>query len=302
MNRKILILFLIFFLTLQVFSQELNCQINVVHSQIQGTNTKVFDALRKDITEFMNNKRWTEHVYSNFERIECNIMINLKDFDGSSRFTGTLQIQARRPVFGSSYNTVLLNHKEEENELRFEYLEKQPLEFVENTHTSNLTSVLAFYAYIILGLDYDSFSQEGGTQFFQKAQNVVNVAQNSNDVGWKPYESKNQNNRYYLVETFLSEPNGAARRCSYRYHRNGLDVMADKVEQGRSEVAESFKLLQKVFRNKPNALILKLFFSAKADEIVSIFSEGQVEEKTRVYNLLKEIDVGNASKYEKIVK
>jgi hypothetical protein len=248
----------------------------------------------------MNNRQWTSHVYDYSERIECNILINLTDYNGMDGFVGTLQIQSRRPVYNTSYNTTLLNYMENEGDFQFQYIEQQPLEFQETTHLSNLTSVLAFYAYIIIGLDYDSYSMEGGTEYFQNAQTIVNNAQSSTDVGWKAYESRKQNNRYFLIENLLDDRYGALRRCSYRYHRLGLDVMSERPEIGRAEIAESFELLQKVHRFKPNSFLMNLFFSAKSDEIVNIFSESFPAEKQKVYNVLKVVDITNAQKYEKI--
>lgn len=282
-------------------AQELNCQVQLNHQQIQGTNTQVFQTLQAAIYEFMNNRTWTDHAYNNDERIECSIMINLTEQIGSNRFVGTISVQSRRPVYNTAYNTVLLNYQEKKGDFRFEYIENEPLEFNENTHTSNLTSVLAFYAYIILGLDYDTFSEEGGTSYFQKAQKIVTNAQSTSEPGWKPYESLK--NRYWLAEDLLNDVYNPIRRCLYRYHRLGLDRMSDKLEAGRAEIAESLRLLQRVHRAKPSSFLMNLFFTAKSDEIVNIFSgSNSPMEKTKVANALKEIDVANSNKYDKITQ
>jgi len=294
----ILTVFSFFFFSLE--AQELDCRISVVHSQIQGTNTKVFETLQSALYEFMNNRKWTNHVYSIDERIECNILINLTDQVSADEFRGTIQVQARRPVFNTNYNTVMFNRMD--NDLRFRYIEYQPLEFAETSHLSDLTSMLAFYAYIILGLDYDTFSPEGGTEFFQKAETIVNNAQNSPYKGWKAFDSPSHKNRYWLIEGILNDKYSPLRDFLYRYHRQGLDIMTDKPNEGRAEIADAIELLKKIYREKPDPFMpfLRLIIDAKSDEFVKIFSESFPDEKNRVAMILSEIDPSNATKYEKI--
>lgn len=299
MHKKHLII--VFFLLIPgfLFGQELKCNIQVISEQVQGTNKKVFETLQNAMYEFMNNRNWTNHVYTNEERIECNMLINIQDYSGSD-FKGTLQIQARRPVFNSSYNTVLLNYLDQN--FQFSYIEYESLEFNETSFTSNLTSLMAYYAYLILGLDYDSYSLKGGTEFLRKAETIVSNAQSAKEKGWKPYEASNNRNRYWLIENLLDDKYASIREFNYKYHRLGLDRMADRVNDGRSEIAEDFKLLQQVYRSKPDPYmhVLKVLFDAKSDEWVNIFSESFPEEKTRVARILKEIDPSNAAKYQKI--
>ncbi len=300
-NRIILILSLLLIINSSVSAQELNCQVNVNHRAIQGTNDQVFQALRKSIFEFMNNTVWTEHVYSANERIECQIMINLTDYNGIDKFTGTLSVQSSRAIYNTNMSSTLMNYKEKEKLFQFEYVENQALDFNINTHLSNLTSVLAFYAYIIIGLDYDTFAMLGGTPYFHKAQQIVSNAQSARESGWKSYESSDETNRYYLVEHILSKQNTSLRRFYYRYHRLGLDKMEKSTEMGRSEIADSFKMMQTTFREKHNSLLLKIILITKMSEIVSIFSEAPEIEKKKVYNILKEIDPSNP-KVEQILK
>ena len=300
--KKISLFIVGFLVTLTSLAQELKCSVQVVHPKVQGTNTQIFQTLQNSIYEFMNNTKWTDNVFGNLERIESNILINVSEYDGNDVFVATIQVQSSRPVYNTSYNTVLLNYKEEVGEFRFRYIDQQSLEFNENTHLANLTSVLAFYAYIIIGLDYDSFSIEGGTKYFQKAQTIVNNAQSSSDIGWKAYESKKQNNRYFLIKDIMTKQSGSIRRVLYRYHRLGLDMMSQNTAGARSTIANDFKLLQRVYRERPNSLMLKIFFSAKSDEIINIFSEAQDVEKKQVYNIVKEIDLVNSTKYEKLIK
>jgi len=296
--RKLLFILLVLFSAINANSQELRCNIQVVSQQIQGTNKQVFQTMQTAIYEFVNTRSWTDHIYDQDEKIECNILINLTDQISSDEFKGTMQIQARRPVFNSSYNTVLLNFKD--NDIHFKYAEYQALEYNETTTPSSLTALLAFYTNIIIGLDYDSFALEGGTPYFTRAESIVNKMQNAKYPGWKSFESKS--NRYWLIENILNNSYRPVRECIYRYHRLGLDRMADKLTEGRSEIAESLRLLQKAHRAKPGSFILQIFFDAKADELVKIFAESFNDEKKRAYNILSDIDPANLTKYKKILK
>jgi hypothetical protein len=286
---------------LGTYAQELRCNVQIQKPQAQSGSDQLFQSMQRSIFEFMNSRKWTNHVFENDERIECSILIKISGFSGS-RFAATLQVISNRPIYGTSLQTPMLNYKEEDNLFEFEYVQNQNLEFNESRHTSNLTAVLAFYAYIIIGLDYDSFSMQGGTPYFKKAQRIVNNAQASNDKGWKAYEARKRDNRYFLIENLMNSKYGAVRRASYRYHRLGLDLMHTKLEAGRNEVAESLKFIQRVYRQQPNLFIIKLFFDAKHQELINIFSESFVAEKTKVYNILKEIDPAHLTKYEKMVK
>jgi len=296
--KKILIITLgLFFISFAISGQELRCNVQVNSSQIQGTNKQVFQTLQTAIYEFMNNTAWTNHVYSNEERIECNILINLQNHSGDE-FTGNIQVQSRRPVFNTSYNTTVLNYKDDK--LKFNYVEFEPLEFSVNEHRSNLTSVLAYYAYLIIGLDYDTFSMLGGTEYFQKAERIVNNAQNAQENGWKAFESRK--NRYWLIENILNDRYSGVREFLYRYHRLGLDIMESKEAVGRAEIVESLELLQKVYRQKPDPYLFfyELIIGTKSDELINVFSESFMAEADRAYNILVEIDPTNTDKYKKI--
>ena len=295
--RKIIFYLLISLISLPVYSQEFKCNIQVLSQQIQGTNKQVFRTMQTAINEFMNTRRWTDHVYSYDERIECTFLFNLTEQISADEFRGTLQVQASRPVYNSSYNTVLLNFKDDD--VQFKYVEYQTLEFNETATPTNLTGLLAYYAYLILGLDYDTFAMDGGTPYFAKAESIVNKMQNSNVQGWKAYESRD--NRYWLIENILNNAYSPVRECLYRYHRLGLDKMSDKLTESRTEIAESLRLLQQAYRAKPGAFILKIFFDAKSDELVNIFTESFTDEKKRVYNILSEVDPANIKKYNKII-
>lgn len=285
----------------QLKAQELKCNIQINSQQIQTSNRTLFQTMQTAIYEFMNNTPWTSHVYAFDERIECNVMLTLKEQIGSDEYKGTLQVQARRPVYNSSYNTTTLNFLDEN--LHFKYLEYDKLEFSEATYQNNLTSTLAFYAYIILGIDYDTFSELGGTPYFEKAERIVNNAQNAAVKGWKAYEN-NRRNRYWMVENLLSSKYRPLRKVQYQYHRLGLDLMSEKPIEGRGQIAESLNTIQKLYRSKPDSYMfaLQLFFDAKHDELVNIFSESLPAEKAKVVNILVEVDNGHASNYKTIME
>lgn len=300
--RRIFIIIIGLVAFLQLEAQELKCNVQVVSQKVQGTNKQVFETMQNAIFEFMNNRNWTNHVYGIDERIECNLMFNITEQLSADEFRGTLQIQSRRPVFNTNYYTTMFNFVD--NDIQFRYIEFEPLEFDLNSHTSNLTSILAFYAYFILGLDYDSFSFEGGTPYFENAEKVVLNAQNVNEKGWKPVDDMAHKNRYWLVKDILDEDYAPIREFYYRYHRHGLDLMDSKVTEGRAEIATSLESLRKIYRNRPDPYMhaLRLVFDAKADEFSKIFSESFPEEKNRVYTLLVEMDQTNKSKYETILQ
>lgn len=302
MSKFLRIFWILTFVPAILFGQELKCNVQIVTQQIQGTNKQVFETLQSEIYEFMNNRVWTNQVFGIEERIECNMLFNITEQLSADEFRGTLQIQSRRPVYNTNYNTVMLNYMD--NDIHFRYIEFEPLEFDMNSHLSNLTSILAFYAYTILALDYDSFAPEGGTALWQAAEKIVDNAQNAQEKGWKPFDNTSHRNRYWLVKDFVDSEYAPCRRFIYRYHRLGLDVMDGKVNEGRVEIVNSLELLQKVFRQKPDPFLqpLHLIFDAKSDEMVKIFSESFPEEKNRAYEILNEIDQANANKYKAILE
>ncbi len=293
-------LFLAIFIFPVIFSnaQELNCSVNILSPTISGTtDKKVFETLQQAIFEFMNNRKWTKEQYQNEERIECLFTINIAEKISTDEYRASIQVQSRRLIFKTSYNSLVFNY--DDKDFQFRYLEFQPLEFSETSHLSNLTSVLAFYAYMVIGADYDSYSIEGGTPYYQKAQQIVTNAQTGAEKGWKAFE--NTKNRYWLVENTLNSTFKPIRECIYKYHRQGFDIMAQDVAGGRSSVMDGLLLLEKVHRDKPNSFNLQVFFLAKADEIVNLFSQAFPEEKTKVVNLLNQIDPANSTKYQKIL-
>jgi len=283
-----------------ISSQELNCNVQISAQRIQGSNRQVFESMQKDIYEFMNNTVWTNQVFSYAERLDCNILINLNDQLSADEFQGTIQVQLRRPVFNTTYNSTMLNFID--NSFQFRYVEFQPLEFDPNTFKTNLISVLAYYTYIMLGIDFDSFSPLGGTEYYQIAEKIVSNAQNAPEPGWKPYDASRNRNRYWLVKNILDKGYEGVRQFIYDYDINGLDKMESKISEARTSMSESLKLIQDVYRRKPDPFMyfLEIILEAKSDELINIFTEAFPEEKSRVVQILTEIDPANKVKYEKI--
>ena len=300
--RKAGLLLLILLFSLNLQSQELRCNVQVLSQQIQGSNKQVFQTLQNAIYEFMNNWVWTNHVYTMEERIECNMMFNITEQLSADDFKGTLTIQVSRPVFNTNYNTTTLNFVD--NDIRFKYVEFSPLEFNLNSHISNLTSILAFYSYFILGIDYDTFSLMGGSQYFNNAEQVVLNAQNAAESGWKPMDNTSHKNRYWLIKDMIDIDYEGVRVFNYNYHRLGLDVMDEQVVEGRASITNSLELLQQVYRKKPDPYmyLLRLVFDAKVDEIVNVYTESYPEERNRAYDILTEVDKPNANKYKAILE
>lgn len=281
---------------LSVSAQELNCQITVNSGAIQTSDKKIFETLQQSLFEFVNHRRWTNDNYMQHERIECSMLINITERLSTDEFKATIQIQSRRPVFSTSYNSPLMNYIDKD--FTFKYVEFQPLDFNETQFGTNLTAVVAYYSYIILGFDYDSFSPEGGTPYFQKAQNIVTLGQNAVETGWKAFEGTQ--NRYWLTEEIMNVQFKPLRECMYQYHRTGLDAMSEKVAPSRAQILDALKKLRKVNQDKPGSFTLQVFFQAKSDEIINIFSKGEPDEKNQLLTLLSEIDPANYNKYEMI--
>ncbi|MDR1896883.1 MAG: DUF4835 family protein [Prevotellaceae bacterium] len=282
-------------------AQELKCNVTINSSKIQGTNKSVFTTLQTALNEFMNGTKWTNNAFSDEERIECSFFITINEY-GGSKSSGTLQVQARRPVYGTSYQTIILNHVDDD--FSFDYIEFDRLDFDLRSFKSNLTSMMAFYAYLILGIDYDSFSLKGGSQFFDNAQMIISYAQKEGYSGWNPYENANRKNRYWIIENILSSSYSYERNAYYKYHRLGLDQCADNLVEGRKQILQALSDIQRTFdsQSEISTPYLRLFFDAKSEELVNIFVGATQEEKSEAYALLTKIDSFNPSKYRKITR
>ena len=295
--KKIIFFCLVFIVTMQINAQELNCTVQVTSQQVEGTEKKVYETLQKSLIQFFNELKWSNFTYKQEEKIECSILINISDRVSSDEFKGTLTLSLRRPIYKSSYYSTMFNYIDKD--FTFKYIEFQPLEFAENSYISNLVSLMAYYAYVFIGLDADSYSMNGGTPFFEKAQTIVNYTQSAPDKGWKAFE--NPRNRYWLIENLLNSSYNDMRKCYYQYHRLGLDMMYDNIDICRNNITEALELLRKVNREKNNLFVVKSFLDAKSDEIINIYSKAPFNEKTNVVAILKEIDPANTSKYQKIL-
>jgi hypothetical protein len=294
MKRSILLLLMLVY-GFRSFAQDVDCQISVSAPQIGGTDRNVYQSLQAALYEFVNSRKWTNRTFRMEERVPMTMIITITDRLGTEDFKANLNLVLSRPVLNTAYNSILFNYIEKD--FQFRYVEHQPLDFSEGTFSSNLTSTIAFYINMFLGLEFDTFSSRGGTTFYEKAQSIVTAAQNAQEAGWKGYES--DKNRYWLVENYLNPANNAIRDFLYKFHRLGLDQMYDKVDLGRSSITESLNDLKSIYDSKPNLMALQLILDAKRDEFVNIYSDQRVPpmEKVSIQNLLKEIDPANSSKY-----
>ena len=296
MKTKISLFLVCMVLTSNLFAQELKCNVTLNSDMIQGTNKSVFSTLQKSISEFVNNRKWSEQTYTTTERIDCSMNIIVKKVEGD-QFAAEIQIQSRRPVFNSSYNTTLLNFKD--NDFTFEYKEFDQLEMNETTITSNLTAVLAYYSYLIIGYDMDSYSRLGGSPFFEAAERIVSSAQSADLPGWKAFESSK--NRYALINNITDEAFKKFRNFFYEYHRIGLDEMAINMTNARQRIFTGLPLVREANRARPSAIIISSFMDAKKDELISIFSKATENEKKEAVQILSDINPTAIDRYEKIL-
>ena len=280
-----------------VKAQELNCSITINSNQISGTDRKIYNTMQKSFFEFLNGTKWTNDIFKTEERIECSMLINITERPSNDEFKATMQLQIRRPIYKSSYSSTMLNYMD--NDFTFKYAEFQPIEFNENSFSNNLSSMLAFYAYIVLGIDYDSYSLMGGQPYFVKAQTIVNNAQSASDKGWKSFDS--DKNRYWLMENLMNSNFKLIRQAFYKYHRTGLDLMSTNIEDGRNNIFDCLQDLKTTYSVTPNSYLMQVFFNAKADEIVNIFTPTFPDQKAKLVITLNLIDPGNSSKYGKIL-
>ena len=280
-------------------AQELNARVTVNSDKIQGTNKQVYETLQKALTEFINTKKWTGATFAVNERIDCSFTIILNEVPEENSYKGEIQVQARRPVYNSSYTTTLLNFRDQQFD--FEYVEFEPLEYSENSLNSNLTATIVFYVYTILGLDFDSFSLKGGVPYFQQAQQIVNMAQSESSwSGWKAFDS--DRNKHALITALTDNTSDFFHELWYTYHRKGLDEMAGNPDRGRTTIIEALPALQEVKSVRPTSVLLRLFSDSKLDELVLIYSKATTQEKQAGYKLLFELYPTAGSRLESLQK
>lgn len=291
-----IVLFIGLFTLLSATAQELNCQISISTPGMSERERQIMQNLRSELVEFVNETNWTEYQLETQERIEASMQITIDEQEGSDEYQASIQVQSRRPVYETAYSTPVFSHRD--RDLVFTYRENDPLEYSENAFLSNLTSVVAFYAYVVIGFDFDTFAPMGGTPFFEKAQEIVNQGQNAPQTGWKSYES--QRNRYWLAENLLNNTYSEIREAMYVYHRQGLDKMTDNLDLGRSEVLTALEMLQEAHRERPGSLLMRIILTAKSDELINLFAEAPAVERNQAIEILSEIDPSNSSKYRQM--
>lgn len=301
-SLRYILVFLLVAVIHGVQAQELKCNVTINSDQVEGSNKSVFNTLQQSIQEFVNNSQWTNLTFQDKERIECNMLIVVKQVQ-DNMYICEFTCQSRRPVYGTTYTTPILNFKD--NNFAFTYQEFDRLDFQQHTFTSNLTALIAYYCYLIIGHDMDSFSRLGGTPYFQVCEDIVNAAQSaslesSEASGWKAFDSNR--NRYALINNLMDEAFKDYRQYFYEYHRYGLDEMVNNVANGRARIAAGVEVLQKANRARPATYVINAFLDAKADELVNIFQEGTSEERTKVYEALVNIDPTRQSTYEAITQ
>lgn len=281
----------------QISAQELQCQVEVNSSSIEGTYKGVFDNLQQSISEYFNDNKWTNAQFMPNEKIECRFFLTVKEYT-DDKVKGDIQIQLSRPVYNSTYTTTLLNFKD--TKVEFDYREGDQLIRNDNNWDSNLTGILDFYAYLMLALDFDSFSPKGGQQYFDKASSVVQMAQSSGEIGWRAFEDTK--NRSAVLSSFTDSNTSVIRDMAYQYYRKGLDEMVTSPDKGRETITESLKAIGEVYNNAPMSVALSMFRDAKLDELVNIYSKAPQSEREEVYELLQPIYPTDTDRLEKIKK
>jgi hypothetical protein len=282
-------------------AQELNCTVTIitnVNTEVTTAEKELFEQLKQTIYDLMNNTKWTKDKFKVEERINCQMQLQINTINAGN-FTGSLQVQATRPCFNSSYNSTLFNFQDDD--FSFSYTKSSVVLFAPNQFRDNLSSILAFYAYYIIGLDYDSFSNKGGTPYFQEAQQIVSNAQTSGSAGWKSNE-QGKRNRYWLVDNALQQLFDPLREGSYEYHRKGMDMMYSKPEEARKAMISALQKMAKISATRPNSINLLNFAQSKVTELKSVFADATEAEKTEVVTVLKKIDPANSSKYDAILQ
>lgn len=292
------IFLILFTLSLSGFAQELNMKITVNASKLGDVNQSVFTTLEEALNQFVNGRKWTDATFASNEQIDCNMLITLESLTDQNTYKGTLQVTSSRPVYNSSYTTPLFNFRD--TEFEFSYLQGENLQFNENNVSSNLTAVVAFYAYIILGLDFDSFALDEGKPYFEKAFSIANNAQSLNTTGWAIFG--NDKNRYALSLALTEESSSSFHTMWYNYHRKGLDDMASNSTRGRTAIEETVPLLQTLYQARPASPLISIYGDTKLDELMNIYSTASTEEKRDAYKILESMFPTKRSVLEKLKK
>lgn len=278
-------------------AQELRCVVEVNADKVEGTSKSVFETLQQSVSDYMNETRFSNASFSPNERIECRMFLTVNEYDGD-RIKGDLQVQLSRPVYNSTYTTTLLNFRD--TKVEFEYREGDPLIYNETTFESNLTAILNYYALLFLGIDFDSFSPEGGQAFFDRAATIVQMAQSSGEIGWRAFEDNK--NRSAVLSAYTDGNMAGVRRLLYNYHRRGLDEMVTSPDKGRATITESLKEIKKVYEVAPMSVALSIFRDSKLDELVNLYSKAPESERNEAYEILQPIYPTDSERLDKIKK
>ena len=298
LKRAIIAIFLLLILR-GANAQEFLCKVQIQYQQVGGVDPSVFESMEKAIFEFMNNRKWSNYNFKIEERIECTLIFTIQNAkQGGDEFSGTLNVVLQRPVYGSDYNSVILNLVD--NDVQIIYTPYQPMEYADNTFSDNLTQLLAYYAYLMLAIDLDTFSPEGGNTMYEKTMAVVQSAQNTNYKGWQAFDGPRS--RYQVVENLMNSSYKDLRGFLYDYHRLGLDVMNENLDGGRTEITKSLGYLKTVYDKRPDLYALQIMLEAKRNEIISIFEEATPAEKVAMINTMSAVDPPNGTKYEAVNK
>lgn len=296
--KKILSLIFLSLVYLTGYTQEINARVQVTAPQVPNINKNSVELIQKTVRDFLNNNKWSSENYLTQERIECNVVITITAWDGSSGYKAEAQIQSSRPVFGTAYNSTLLNYSDKDFD--FSYTEGQPIDFSDQNYLTNLSSLLSYYAYTIIGLDKDSFSRLGGTPYFLKAQTILNLAQASGNSGWKAYDGLR--NRYWMNENLLNKSFQDLRVFIYNYHINVLDRMQESPSKAAKALLNYLPDLQQMDKQKLGSIFPNIYFATKAEETANLVAMGNAQDKILAYNLLSDIDPANINKYELLKK
>ena len=305
--KKYLFLITILLFGINIKAQEFNCKVNINADQIPGVEARVFKTLEQSLSDFINTRKWGNDVFQNKEKIELVFTLILsKKIDGvEGGYLGRLSVQSKRPIFNSSYSSTLVNYTDKD--LAIKYIEFQPIEFNDNrvvtndALSSNLPAIISYYCYIALGLDYDSFSLKGGTDFYNKALNIANNApENNTIVGWKATES--QRNRFWLIDQLHNNRFDKMRTVFYQYHRVGLDLLTSDPELGRVNINGLIPILKEVNQENPSSMLMQFFFSSKSEEFQNFISASTMADKQKLIPILSQLDVVNANKYIQLLK
>ena len=301
MPKYLLLGVLLFMLAGKLTAQELNATVRVNAQNVSLSEPRLLQEMETEFQEFLNNRQWTDDAYGPKERINCNFSINITASPSVGRYEATVQVQSARPVYGSGYETIMLNFAD--RDWSFEYVASQPMNFNPNSYLNEISSLLAYYAYMVLGYDYDSFSELGGRPYFDRAQQVVIAATAANGgSGWDQFSGSTGRNRYALMNNMINPQMEPIRRANYSYHRQGLDLFTEQEEEGRKNILAAVQEIQKVSKLFPQSIAVITFLDAKKDELISVFTQGDTPVRRDAYNALVEIDPSQTDAYQAILK